>query len=86
MLKERNKNMAVLTDHMREVAFDMFSEGELTDKVARRIRQSVESTRSLRANWTRAQAQLEAERIAKRAARKISTSTTTKVKSASSSR
>lgn len=78
--------MAVLTDHMRTVAFEMFGNDEPTDKVARRIRQSVESTRSLRANWTRTQAQLEAERIAKRAARKTSTSTTSKVKSASSSR
>lgn len=45
--------MAALTDHMREVAFEMFGNDETTERVARRIRQSVESTRALRANWTR---------------------------------
>lgn len=57
-----------LTDNMRERAFGLFAEGVPTEKVASRIRQSVESTRALRANWTRNLTEAQRKKVAKKVA------------------
>lgn len=60
-----------LTDRNREIAFQMFSEGATTERVARRIRASVPSVRALRANWTRSQSS-SAATVAPRPRRRVS--------------